>query len=438
MDEPSIALTLLHVMQLATQEDILSDQALSNLGMATAMTIEMAKKVTTSQDLRRKILFLLSTNELLAPLQAFTKTKKIYHRRGSEIHVHGTCLACYTANRHILQHQFCFLVLQTALHAAEHEMSVEPWLTTALLKKQMSMGTGPTACNGAPMRKNLTIVSLFEAKSTPDEMPSHAWQDRLMQCLSRDAGYQHQSVVKIVSEVCRDLEARCEDAERPYREEQTRADDLERKFKASEDRTIELQVQNEDSLNTIHDLKTEKSQLKERADWAESRVQSMLSDAEALRKATDDKMSEATRKEGALLEAARKRDLLYLATLTGKDEELKNKGLIIDELESERNVLRNDLAQLTKTAKEGTDEIKRLEAELARRCDELNEAVNLQTEGRKEVESLSEAKSSLVAENESALSKVCHKPLTEISSNTFSRQVDSRPSTAERSFEIDT
>lgn len=437
MDEPSIASTLLHVMQLTTQEDILSDQALSDLGMATAMTIELAKNVTTSQDLRHKILHLLSTNELLAPLQAFTKTVKNYYRQGNEIHVHGTCLACYTANRHILQHRFCFLILQTALHAAENEMSVEPWLTTALLKKQMSIGTSPTACNRASMRKDLTVVSLFEAKSTPEEMPSHAWRDPLMQCLSRDAGYQHQSVVKIVSEVCRDLEARCEDAERPYREEQTRAHDLERKLKASEDRTVELQVQNEDSLNMIHELKTEKSQLKERADWAESRVQSMSSDAETLRKVTDDTISEATRKEGALLEAARKRDLLYLATLTGKDEELKKKGLIIDELESERNVLRDDLAQSTKTAKKGADEIKRLEAESARRCDELNKAVNLQTERRKEVESLSEAKSSLVAENESALSKVCHQPLTEISS-TISRQVDSRPSTAERSFEINT
>ena len=424
-------------MQLATQEDILSDQALSDLEIATAMTIEMAKKVTTSQDLRQKILYLLSTNELLAPLHAFTKTSKNHSRRENEVHVHEICLACYTANRHILQHQFCFLVLQTALHAAENEMSVEPWLTTALLKKQMSIGISPTACNRSIMRKDLTI-SLFEAKSTPEEMPRHAWQNRLMQSLSRDAGYQHQAVVKIVSEVCRDLEARCEDAERPYREEQTRSHDLEHKLKASEDRIIELQVQNEDSLNMIHELKTEKSQLKERADWAESRVQSMSSDADILRKVTEDTKSEATRKENALLEAARKQDLLYLATLTGKDEELEKKGLIIDELEGETNILRDDLAQSTRAAKKGTDEIRRLEAELARRCDELNEAVKLQTERRKEVESLSEAKSSLVAENESAHSKVCHQPLTKISSIFFSRQVDSRPSTADRSSEINT
>lgn len=409
IDEPSIASKLLHVMQLTTQEDAISDRAVSDLELATAMTVTMAQKVTTSQHLRQKILYLLSTNEFFIPLQTFTNTGTHYSRQGSEVHVHGVCFACYTANRQILQQQFCFLILQTALHAAENEMSVEPWLTTALLKKQMSPETSHTACNRAVMRKDMATVSLFETKSTPEETPSRAWQDRLMQCLSRDAGYQHQSVVKIVSEVCRDLEARCEDAERPYREEQTRVHDLEHQLKTSEVRIIELLAQNEASLNNIHELRTENSQLREQADWAESRVQSMSSDAESLRKLTEETKSEAARKESALLETARQQDLLYMATMTGKNEELKRKELKIHGLETETKVLHDDLAQSNRIAKEGTDEMKRLEAELARRCDELNEAVNLETEGRKEIENLSKAKSSLVVEIESAHSKVFHR-----------------------------
>lgn len=289
MDEPALASALLHMMHLTTQGNDPSSQAFADVEMATALATEMAHKSSASQDLRRKILYLLSTNGFLSPLRAFTGLMPL--RRSScqvkEHYVHGICPARYATSQQKLQQAFSILILQTALYASDNEMGIEPWLATALLEKQISPAYNPTKCNRTLTSKNLRSVSLFESGSTPEQMPSHAWRDRLRESLFRDAGYQQQSVIKIVSEVCRDLEARCDEAEQPYREEQARSRALELKSKDFEDQVAELRIQNQDFLHMIKELETEKSNLRERADTAEVRVQAVSSEAEKLSKAIE-------------------------------------------------------------------------------------------------------------------------------------------------------
>ena len=173
----------------------------------------------------------------------------------------------------------------------------------------------------------MTPPSLFEIGSTPEGMTSHSWQDRMKEELLRDASYQQQSIVKRVSEVCNDLEARCDDAERPYREELARSRALEIKLEASEDHVAGFQNQIKGYSQDIDELEAEKTQLKEQVDTAGQRMQDISTKIEELKQALEDTKSEAIRTKAAMSENAKAQDIIYMATLTSKDKELDCKEL---------------------------------------------------------------------------------------------------------------
>ena len=409
MDEPSLASAMLRMMHLTRPEGTPSGQALLDVDMATAQSIELAKLSAASKEFRRKILYLLSTSEFLTPLRIFTACipPPYFSYSGNEHHVHGVCPARYVASQQELQQKFSVLLLQTALHASIEEKRLEPWLATALLEKQTKLSSNYTACKLAQAGDNLQKPSLFETESTPEESPAaHAWRDRLKNNLLRDAGHQQESVIRIVNEVCRDLEARCDDAERPYREEHAKSQDLELKMSALEDQMAHQQHQKEDYVRTINELETQNFQFEGRAHMAEKRIQGISAEIDGLRKANSDAKMEASHTKSAMAEAARQQDLFYMATITGKNRELEKRGVKVNELEAKATNLREELARSEAQEKKAVENKEKLDLELAQQYDKLNEAMALSTEKQKEIEGLLESKSSLAAENISLLSKV--------------------------------
>lgn len=409
MDEPSLASTMLRIMRLTRPEGIPSGQALLDVDIAIAQSIELAKLSAASQYFRRKILYLLSTSEFLNPLRIFTACVPLpcLSYSGDEHHTYGVCPARYVASQQELQQKFSILLLQTALHASTEETPLEPWLATALLEKQTRLSSNYTACKLAQAGDNVQRPSLFETGSTPEESPAaHAWRDRLKNNLLRDAGYQQESVVKIVNEVCRDLEARCDDAERPYREEHARSQNLELKVKALEDQVAHQQLQNEEYVQTINELETQKSQVEGRANTSEKHVQDISAEVDGLRKAISDTKSEASHTKSAMAEAARQQDLFYMATMTGKDRELGRRDIKINELEARATDLGEELAHSVAAEKKAVENNEKFESEQAQQYDKLNRAMALSTEKQREIEGLLESKSSLAAANGSLLFKV--------------------------------
>ena len=409
MDGPSVASTMLRMMHLTRPEGIPSSQALLDVDMATAQAIELAKLSVASQDFRRNILYILSTSEFLSPLRTFTACVPLpyFSISVNEHHIHGVCPARYAESQRKLQQNFSVFLLQTALHASIEETPLEPWLTTALLEGQTRLAANHTACKVAQAGNNVQIPSLFETGSTPEESPAaHAWRDRLKNNLLRDAAYQQECVIKIVSEVCRDLEARCDDAERPYREEQARSQNLELKAKALEDQVAHQQNQSRDYGQTINELESQRFQFEERAKTAEKRVQAMSTEVDGLRKTISDMTSDASQSKSAMAEAARQQDLFYMATMTGKDTELKRRDIEISELGARVTDLGEELAHSVALKKKAIDNNERFELELAQQYDKLNKALALSTERQREIEELLESKSNLAADNVSLLSKV--------------------------------
>ena len=409
MDEPSVASTMLRMMHLTRPEVIPSGQALLDVDMATAQAIELTKLSAASSEFRRKILYPLSTSEFLTPLRIFTACipPLYFSYSGNEHHVHGVCLTRYVASQQELQQKFSVLLLQTALHASIKEKPLEPWLATALLEKQTRLSSNNTACKLAQANDNLQRPSLFETGSTPEEkLAAYAWRDRLKNNLLRDAEHQQESVIRIVNEVCRDLEARCDDAERPYREEHARSQNLELKVNALEDQVAHQQHQKEDYVQTINELETQNFQFEGRAHVAEKRVQGILAAADDLRKAISDMKTEASHTKSAMAEAARQQDLFYMATITGKDRELEKRGVKVNELEAKATNLGEELAHSKAQEKRAVENKEKLDLELAQQYEKLDRAMALSTEKQREIEGLLESKSSLAAENISLLLKV--------------------------------
>lgn len=406
MDEKHLSSVLLRMMRLVTQPECLSSRALSNVDVATDLATELAAKSTTSQCLRQKILYLLSTNEFVESLQHFTVVLTCDPYQG-KVQADGICSTRFGDSLRKLQQRFCFLLLQTGLHASGNEMSIDSRLITALLEKQITLSCSPEACTCVPSSKTSRPISLFETQSTQG-MLSREWQERLKDRLSSDAEFQQHTIFKIVDEVCRDLQARCDDAERPYREELDRSRNLELKIRALDDLVAELRRQNEDCSHSINGLESEKLHIAQRAEAAEVRSQAVADEVESLRKKLESAESEATRTRKEFSEAARQQDLLYMATITGKDEELEEKALQIDTLDSKVDVLDHDLSR-------SVSHVQHLEASLAQRTHELTEATDLIAEKQTEMDSLSHSKSRLDIDNESLRSRVSYESFSTIS-----------------------
>ena len=405
MDEEHLSSVFLRMMRLVTQPECPSSRALSDVERATDLAIELAAKSTTSQILRQKVLYLLSTNEVVASLQHFTTVlpSDLYREK---VQADGICPARFRDSLLKLQQRFCLLLLQTGLHASGNEMSIDSRLLTALLERRIALSYSPVACTCIHTSKASRPISFFETHSTQG-MPSRAWKDRLKDQLSSDAEFQQHTVAKIMDEVCRDLEARCDDAERPYREELERSRHLELKIKTLDDLVAELRRQNEDYSHSISGFETEKLNITQRAEAAEMRSHAVADEVENLRTQLECVKSEATRTRKEFSEAARQQDLLYMATITGKDEELEEKALKIDMLDSKVDVLDRELSR-------SVSHVQHLEASIAQRSQELTEAMDLIAEKKKELESLSHSNSRLDLDNESLRSRVSYESFSMI------------------------
>ena len=389
MDEPSVATILLRALQSAVHYDSPSHEFLKDLKKTIQIIDAFGALSIASTGVRHKILHSLLTNAFAAPLQRFLDCTP---SSSSEEHtIHGQCPIQYMAVRLKCHRRLCFLILQTTLYATDNELSLNPSIAVALLEKQARLCAILPTCNfferHGPTHK-IEEISLFGAGSTPQDAPSHEWKDRLIETLSRDARYQFQTVVQIVGEVSRDLEARCNDAEKPFRDEQAKSQDLQRRLKASEERNMDLEGQRERSCLVINDLEARINHLEERADAAEQRSRSLQVELDTTQEKLEHAEGEAVRAANASSEAARKQDLTYMETIMGKTKQCEEQAAKSKLFEAQVGEL---LKQCT-SGQEREDQQKiqliHLEESVARISHDLDVSQNLATERLATIEGL--------------------------------------------------
>ena len=195
-------------------------------------------------------------------------------------------------------------------------------------------------------------ISLFEAVSTPRaESVSLNWRDSLIRELSRDADCRYEGVVRMVGEICRDLESRCNESERPLREEKSKSRDLQARLESVErDKSdLELQTRNQQSISST--LQIERDCLAKKVEVAESQM-------EDLRTRLTNINREAECAAQTAIERTRQQDLAYLATITGKDEMFEEQSLKLASAEQRVRLLEDELRSMKEQEVKNVEKVK--------------------------------------------------------------------------------
>ena len=403
LDEHAIGAELLRLLHLATVEERPNKRSLSDLHMANKVLDGLAASCSTSKDVRHKILYSLSTNEFSVPLEHFVRSQPAASCR--EHCKDGLCPDIYITLKQESCRKLCSLILQTALLAADDELNLDTSLATALLRKTVERSNVVVKCTlfRSP-RPSCTVERLpfFQAESTPQEMPSRHWRDQLANSLSRDAAFQREHIVKIVGEVCRDLENRCETAEQPFHEEQARSHDLRERLEAAEARDAELSIQIQEQNHTLDDLKAEAVQRDEQARIVKKHSEALSNDIGELHKKLEYTKEQAAQAAEASSESARQKDLTYIAIMKGKDEESNAQSDKINSLSGRINELDKEIADYQDRGVTQTRRVENLEQSLAERTHDLGQAEVRAEAQLVEIEQLKAVNTQRLAENANA------------------------------------
>ena len=325
-------------------------ESLRRLDSAATIAENLAAAIGQSPDLCQTVARLMSNRESLALLQVFVKhTLMLPLDPTDEIICVCACAVMHSHSR--LRKSVSLILLESAFRCSGEDHAVLKSALTPLLR---SVGSVPHAdCIKRPRRSKGAPISLFEAGSTPRTISvSHDWRDNLAKELVFDAQHRSDAVIRIVGEVCRDLELRCEDVERPLREEQCRSRDLETELVKSKCQNQEQETDAEHLNVKLQDLKHAKGTLEEQISSKDILLSDLSRKIDMIEENFRCAKVDAQRTAENATETARQQDLAYLATLAGKDEinDARNSALIA----SERQIksLERDLAQVCSQEKE--------------------------------------------------------------------------------------
>ena len=366
-------------------------------------------RIQDSAVLRQAILYSLSTNGLSGLLHRFLDFKCTI----ATIHLHEQLEACphaYHQKKLYLQQRICNLLLKTALYSSQDEVSIDALIATALLDKQMIISSLPSRCGFYKPRylgSVITHAPLQEAEIAPPErIGSHGWRNTLCESMSKAAESQHQSIVRMVGEICQDLELRCDDFERPLREEQSRADDLDEKLEASERKVLKLEFQAQGRISLLNGLEDEKARLVERAQVAEQRLQTLSGTHELLQREFVRQQKEAADAAETAQERTNRQELAHLAIIVGKDEMYEERSLTVARLEDHTRRLADELEKLRVQEEDGKDRIKSLETTLHEKNVALETVTGLAVSRQTEIDCLVDLKVNALIEQQGLSSRV--------------------------------
>lgn len=219
-----------------------------------------------------------------------------------------------------------------------------------LLEKQTALSSTSPRCVMSSLRKpslQTAKLSLFEAESTPQtDSISHEWREHLIREMSRNTNCQYESTTRIFGEVCRDLELRCNEAERPLRDEQSKSRSIQARLEGSQAKVAELESQIYVRTSQSEAMKMERNKLKDQVSTSDERLRNLQTSHNQTCQEFDQAKADAERAARHATEAARQQDLAYLATMTGKDAMFEEQAAKLARSEGRVADQEHELAQL--------------------------------------------------------------------------------------------
>ena len=415
LNRRSVSAKLLALIQAASTESPPTGASLTSIQDTEHWVLNIDAAVQTSSSLRQNVLLSLSAKEVDESLRRFAKYR--LSCLNTDVR-HGRLEVCprlHADARQRLHKCLCDFLLKAACHATTDETRLDTSVGLALLEKRNSIFSSILPCeyrNASLSSFSMAPTPLFEAGSTSQTLTSsNDWRNRLMKELTRDAKYQYESIVKMVGDICQDLERRCDEAERPFRTEQAKNSDLMIKLEASQEKRVELESKVLERTQLSECLEIERNCLQEQVQTFENRAQVLSSRLTELELELWKTKQESNNAVEAARETAKQQELTYLASMTGKDELLEQQGVKQANLEVRANGLQNELTHIYSQKVHGEEEIRNLEG-ISRERNEIIEQLKATIACKDaNVDRLVQLEASLTSENQELMTEVCDLPV---------------------------
>lgn len=173
-----------------------------------------------------------------------------------------SCNATTLEARRALGSSLASLYIGTALSSGS-ELRTDMGKTSLrmLAKLQQLVGTD-FSCTSTTSSPRTALNSFVDAKCTPDiANDAQDWKGKLSAYTRMDAKHQEKSLIRLVGEMCHDLEERCAISEEPLRQEQERTKSLQKELATLLEEKTVLKEDYTESIMHIDSLERQKSEV---------------------------------------------------------------------------------------------------------------------------------------------------------------------------------
>lgn len=278
-----------------------------------------------------KMLSSLSGTALTTRLENFLRSKPDTQASG--------CITYTKALRRNLISATIALLLKLS-HAAPPEGTTFPHtLTIALIDKQKHLSTIDERCSHHIEQKDGRSISLFQQESTPyTGQHLQDWRDRLTSELESQGFYQRDSIIRSVSQICQDLEWRCQTVEEPLRREQARSRELEQRICQLTQQVTSLESQAADDRFHLDGLEDEKLHIADEKDKLAADFQELEADFTQFKYDAHEALCRAQDK-------VRDKEVEMQSTILNHEESLRIRNAKIEELNFMLSRSKEDVAR---------------------------------------------------------------------------------------------
>ena len=324
------------------------------------------------------------------------------------------CVVAAEESRRKLMLELCLLFVHTVLLSPATQDVATGGLPQKLLGKLQQLAVPLDACSRTRITNKRLGLHLpkVETECTPGLMiRGRTWHDQIQTFTELESKHRQDSLVRVVSSICHDLEERCESAEQPLREELEKRGRLQQEYDSLLKAYEELQGRINDRNLLCDSFESENGELKETltAMRTETHLLSQqISGLESqLRDVGAQKIAEISRLEDQLS----RDDLAYRAELAAKEEEIEDLTNENEEARQQFDCLQSNLDSMEQNLKLSTDDRAKLEEKTALLQQQLDAAQETSTkveQARANVQNQLSALQEQHQKNEDALDSLKH------------------------------
>ncbi|KAK3707259.1 hypothetical protein LTR37_012260 [Vermiconidia calcicola] len=264
----------------------------------------------------------------------------------------STASACHHTLRRArngLTHQLCKVFLTAALSCRQSTYSVGQATLSLLLELHASSAEMTQPCSHV---RNAARVAhptqpIMETGSTPADAPLD-WRQALGSHFKSRARYEHEQIAAVFAKACGELEARCEDVEKPLRESHEERNALQRQYDELNQAYANLESEGIDRNIRVNALETERDQCMGDLDAARVEAESLVRRVEELELSLQAARASAQEAVEEARRASESAEMQHDAAMARKEEQLEDLQAQLHTSADDLNATTEELHRLKK------------------------------------------------------------------------------------------